>query len=70
MCFGMEYDEEFKSGLHYFNYYQHKTIKQRTFKLKYQDKAYYEIDTSNSRWSVVRIYDGNITLESLPENTF
>ena len=34
------------------------------------DKAYYEIDTSNSAWSVVRVYDGDTTLESLPADTF
>ena len=70
MCFGMEYDEEFKSGLHYFNYYQHKTIKQRTFKLKYQDKAYYEISNVNS---ILTIYRGNTQigkLENDKENSF
>ena len=30
MCFGMEYDEEFTSGLKYYNQMQHRTIKKRT----------------------------------------
>ena len=70
MCFGMEYDEEFKSGLRYFNDYQHKTIKQRTFKLKYQDKAYYEIANVNS---ILTIYKGDTQigkLENDKENGF
>ena len=70
ICFGMEYDEEFTSGLKSYNQMQHRTIKKRTFKLKYQNKAYYEISNVNS---ILTIYKGETQiakLENDKENSY
>ena len=70
LCLGMEYDEEFSYGLKYYNLQQHQTIKQRTFKLKYQNKDYYEITNINS---ILTIYKGNsqiAKLENDKENAY
>ena len=51
--FEMEYDEEFTSGLKYYNNQQHQTIKKRTFKLIKKNDDYYEIINKNS---IITIY--------------
>jgi hypothetical protein len=65
----MVYDEEFTYGLKYYNLMQQK-IKQRTFKLKYQNKDYYEIININS---ILTIYKGDnqiAKLENDKENAY
>ena len=69
LCFGMVYDEEFTYGLKYYNLMQQK-IKQRTFKLIYQNKDYYEIININS---ILTIYKGDnqiAKLENDKENAY
>ena len=51
--FEMEYDEEFTSGLKYYNNHQHQTIKKRTFKLIKKNDDYFEIINKNS---IITIY--------------
>ena len=69
LCFGMVYDEEFTYGLKHYNLMQQK-IKQRTFKLIYQNKDYYEIININS---ILTIYKGDnqiAKLENDKENAY
>ena len=68
--FGMEYDEVFTSGLKYYNYQQHQTIKKRTFKLRNQNKDYFEITNYDSILTIYKEENQIAKLKNDKENNY
>ena len=63
LSFGIEYDEDFNTGIKYYN--KKPSFTTRTFRLVKQSKDYYEIISYNC---VLTIYEGDTEVTKLSNN--